>query len=275
MKKMYRALRYHDRLVVSRFIYFFMTFGYGAFFLWSFFKNYDGYRNLGMPESIENFEGTGTVLDYVYIGFRQQHNQWLAEMADSYLNSMYRFCAFFLAGLPVLLFTLVSWSSVLFTDRQQGWNRVLKAAPVTPKDRTKSLFIAKWRTIGICTAISMAIGFLCSRLTIGADFAERVFFGSIITVLIVVTVTTVWDILGVALGALFPSARLNLTIGITCCLTMMTLAIPFFLFWESAAWMQYTSNYIFGPGWLILIAVFAGTQVLAWFVLKRACACKE
>ena len=101
------------------------------------------------------------------------------------------------------------------------------------------------------------------------------FFGSIITVLIVVTVTTVWDILGAALGALFPSARLNLTIGIICCLTMMTLAIPFFLFWESAAWMQYTSNYIFGPGWLILIAVFAGTQVLAWFVLKRACACKE
>ena len=275
MKKMYQALRYHDRLVVSRFIYFFLTFGYGAFYLWSFISDYKGYRNLAMPEVIENYKGNGTELDFINEGFRNYFTHQMAEMADSYLNSMYRFCAFFLAGVPVLLFTLVSWSVVLFTDRQQGWNRVLKAAPVTPKDRAKSLFIAKWRTIGICTAISMAIGFLCGRLTIGVDFAERVFFGSIITVMIVVSFTTVWDIIGAALGAMYPSAKLNYAAAITCCLTGVSLAIPYFIFRDSAAWMQYTTNYVFGPGWLVLVAVFAGIQVLAWYVLKRACACKE
>ena len=262
MKKVYRALRYHDRLAISYVYMIVMAAFYVGMILWSFHTEYEQYKICAT--TYEWGFGSGEFV-----------------MGES-LNSMYQAIAFAIPGLLVMLFTGVSWDSVLGADRLRGWNRVVKASPVSPATRAKSLLFEKWKVFGICAAVSLTIGFVCSMLTVGSDFAMRVVVAILVTLLIVGSITFFVDAVATVLVAHAPAAWSSGIVVATIVLTFVPImGIYIFMFeslpYEGAGipWTQYSSGYCFGPAWLVLIVIFAAVNVFAWFMLKHACARKE
>lgn len=195
---------------------------------------------------------------------------------DLYLDSIFHVLGVEIPVVILFFGACLFCATVVSRGQTNGWNRYLRALPVSPAMRAKSMCVGRARQFGISTLIALVVSCTFCASFIGMKQAV-----ALIPVILTISLTletadmilspfSAWIALRCepsrAYSVAFSTALLPL-LGITFVLTLFV--CPGF-----TKWTEYSSNYHYNARWLLYIALCIALNYVAYRLLAKVLAKK-
>ena len=266
MKKLYRSLGYHDRHEVDYRLRVFV----GAFIaiglLINSRKDYVNFRNLENRLALRDYQCTDELFT-------------IMNDMDQHRNNIFHILGVWFPLVILLAGTGLFFSTVVSRNRVNGWNRYLRALPVSPAMRADSMCITRARQLGISTLIALVVSVALCALLFGTKPAVALIPVILIITLIVETADMIISPLAVWMAFRAEPARAeseSFSVGL---LTLSTLAFVLvkFVCPDNCAWMDYLEHseiaflepYTYNARWLLILALCAALNIIGYLLLKK------
>ncbi|MBR6020340.1 MAG: hypothetical protein IK055_09020 [Lachnospiraceae bacterium] len=258
MKNIYRSLGYRDRNEID-----FRIRGAFAIFYTAFFAANSRYDFLRYRECAAM--AAGKITNMIY-----DREMALVE------KSIYLDSVFYTLGVEIPLAILLTCAGLFFANviargQSNGWNRYLRALPVSPAMRARALFRTWAKLFGITTLIALGVSCGFSALFIDMKTTASL-IPVILTIALIVETVDVFLCPLTVLCALRaePARAMSVSFAVGGLLALpLVFVLGRFVCPGSSSWATLSNHYTYDARWLLILALCAALNIIGYLLLKK------